>query len=317
VPEAGAPTAVLTAEVNGGTAAMSEDTSTSSGGPSAPAPYPGWQTPQQTVPQPELPSRVPTVLITIFFGAFGAIPAHLHGKRAEQLGGSSTPYWKAFGVTLAASVLAWIALIVALVVFVFAVGSSVDDGLPTSVRAQAAQPAPVDPGAQPGGQVGGPWTAATIEPYLDEFADDEAADWAMFSRDLNVIIPCGGQQALGAAPDLLESTSGGRDLAASAEILPDAGSAAREMDRLRTLVAGCGPHDVVGGDGTVLTSCDSPVVASVGEVIRFEETCDLDPGVAYAWAFFSADNAVVAMTEASADELDGAVAAMRSTLGAD
>src|SRR3954466_12705045 len=115
---------------------MSEDTSTTSG----PAPYPEWQPPypaqQQYVAPPALPSRVPTVLITVFFGVFGAIPAYLHGKRAEELGGSSNRYWAAFGITLAASLLAWVAILVGLAAVLFTASTSVDQGLPVSVQAQ-------------------------------------------------------------------------------------------------------------------------------------------------------------------------------------
>jgi len=114
---------------------------------SAPAPplFPasGPQTAQLYPPAgraPGLPSRATTVVITFFFGVFGAIPAYLHGQEAERRGGSSSRYWTAFAITLAISLLCWIGL---LAVFFLAVGeSSVVDGVTDVVRAPAPAPEP-------------------------------------------------------------------------------------------------------------------------------------------------------------------------------
>lgn len=57
-----------------------------------------------------LPSRTATIVVTALFGLFGAIPAAIHGSRAERNGGSSKPYWVAFGVTLLVSVLVYVVL---------------------------------------------------------------------------------------------------------------------------------------------------------------------------------------------------------------
>lgn len=73
---------------------------------------------------PGLPSRTLTIVITFFFGLFGLIPAYLHGKEAERLGGSSNRYWTAFGVTFAVSMLVWIALVLLAAGFFLAVESS-------------------------------------------------------------------------------------------------------------------------------------------------------------------------------------------------
>ncbi|MEI4273034.1 hypothetical protein TEK04_15000 [Klenkia sp. LSe6-5] len=57
-----------------------------------------------------LPSRTMTIVITALFGVFGAIPAAMHGSRAERLGGSSKPYWMAFGVTMVVSIVLYVIL---------------------------------------------------------------------------------------------------------------------------------------------------------------------------------------------------------------
>jgi hypothetical protein len=67
-----------------------------------------------------LPSRVKTVLITLFFGLFGLIPAYIDGRKAERQGASPGRYYVAFGITLAASVVVYAVLVVALVLTVFA-----------------------------------------------------------------------------------------------------------------------------------------------------------------------------------------------------
>lgn len=49
---------------------------------------------------PEPPSLVPTVLITLFFGLFGLIPASIASNEARRNGQDGAPYWKAFWLVL-------------------------------------------------------------------------------------------------------------------------------------------------------------------------------------------------------------------------
>jgi hypothetical protein len=143
------------------------------------------------------------------------------------------------------------------------------------------------------------WTAAQLETILAPFADEETADWAAFRGGLPVMIPCGGEGAHGRGADAVESTSGGNVYLASAEIFPDAASAAAEFQRLSDLVAGCGPYDQVSAaDGSVLARCDAPHVANLGPVLRYEDDCD-DGEWSYAFAFFQAGNTVIAMAAPS------------------
>lgn len=65
-------------------------------GPVVPG-YPG-----QVVIMVAPPAVTTTVLITLFFGLFGLIPASRHSQRAEQMGLSGGKYWKAFGITFGA-----------------------------------------------------------------------------------------------------------------------------------------------------------------------------------------------------------------------
>lgn len=69
--------------------------------PAAPQPYYAAQPP---VPYGgygavAVPSLAATILVTIFFGLFGLIPAAIHSQRATQLGRDGSRYWKAFGIT--------------------------------------------------------------------------------------------------------------------------------------------------------------------------------------------------------------------------
>lgn len=62
------------------------------------------------------PSAVPVVLFTVLFGIFGSISASRRAKKAKAAGGTGTPYWAAFGITLVAVIglqLALLALIMA------------------------------------------------------------------------------------------------------------------------------------------------------------------------------------------------------------
>ena len=64
---------------------------------------------------PLIPAVTTTVVITILFGVFGAIPASMHTNRALTAGVRTSKYWKAFGITMAASIAAFVLFIVILV----------------------------------------------------------------------------------------------------------------------------------------------------------------------------------------------------------
>lgn len=49
------------------------------------------------------PSYAPTILVSLFFGAFGLIPAFRHSSMARERGYSGNGYWWAFGLTIAFS----------------------------------------------------------------------------------------------------------------------------------------------------------------------------------------------------------------------
>ena len=82
--------------------------------------YPGPGGPYGSGPVGPLPSRTKTVLITIFFGLLGLIPAYLDGKKAEQQGVSPGRYYTAFGIALAVSSVVWTAIVLILAFSVFA-----------------------------------------------------------------------------------------------------------------------------------------------------------------------------------------------------
>jgi hypothetical protein len=60
-----------------------------------------------------LPTITSTVLITVFFGLFGLIPAVSNTNRARALGVQTSKYWKAFGVTIAAVLAGWVLIFAA------------------------------------------------------------------------------------------------------------------------------------------------------------------------------------------------------------
>ena len=70
--------------------------------------YPPVPAPAPTVYRGPLPTVATTILITIFFGIFGLIPASMHTSRAREVGQPTNKYWAAFGWTAAASILLWI-----------------------------------------------------------------------------------------------------------------------------------------------------------------------------------------------------------------
>jgi hypothetical protein len=55
--------------------------------------------------RPKPPSWVPVVLFTFFFGLFGAISAVRRANQARLTRNERHPYWIAFGVTLAVSLI--------------------------------------------------------------------------------------------------------------------------------------------------------------------------------------------------------------------
>ena len=281
------------------------------GGPPGYGPPPGYE-------PPGLPSTTTTIVITALFGLFGLIPASMHSKRAQAMGVPGTRYWKAFGITFAIAMTVYIALIAIMFSVLFAVVETVDTGaspaveVPTVTEDVVEEPLPT-PSAPDSADLppsGEAWTAASITPLLESYADDEAEDWGAFSGDSIVTIPCGGQGAHGLSPGTVETTSGGVDYAASAQILTDAGEASREFARLRSLVADCGAHDYISeSSGTVLTRCEAPIVESLAPVIRYEQVCDLNP-TAWPTAIIQSGNAVVALGAPTKAELDALLPGM-------
>ncbi|NNG18856.1 hypothetical protein HJ590_04580 [Naumannella sp. ID2617S] len=61
-----------------------------------------------------LPARWPTVVVTLFLGLCGMIPAALAGARAQELGHGAGRYWKAFGIAFVAQLLVLGLLVAAL-----------------------------------------------------------------------------------------------------------------------------------------------------------------------------------------------------------
>ena len=59
-----------------------------------------------------IPVITTTVLITVFFGLFGLIPASLHTSRARDAGQQTNKYWQAFGLTFGIMVAVGLLLII-------------------------------------------------------------------------------------------------------------------------------------------------------------------------------------------------------------
>ena len=72
-----------------------------------------------SAPGPQLPGVGTTVLVTLFLGLFGLIPATIHTNRAASMGAPTTRYWKAFGWTMVPGALIAVALSAALLLGVF------------------------------------------------------------------------------------------------------------------------------------------------------------------------------------------------------
>ncbi|MHB8290817.1 MAG: hypothetical protein ACYDEY_16665 [Acidimicrobiales bacterium] len=68
------------------------------------------------------PSYVPTVLVSLFFGLFGLIPALRHSRMARERACPDRGYWWAFGSIMAGEVL------IIVLPFVFLVGFSTHGG---------------------------------------------------------------------------------------------------------------------------------------------------------------------------------------------
>jgi hypothetical protein len=73
--------------------------------------HPGAGGPYGPPPVDGPPTRTMTVLITLFFGLLGLIPAYLDGKKAEQRGVSPGRYYAAFGIALAVHAVVWTAVV--------------------------------------------------------------------------------------------------------------------------------------------------------------------------------------------------------------
>lgn len=84
----------------------------------APMPYAGYG----TVMAP--PSLTATVLVTVFFGLFGLIPAAIHSQRANEMGQDGSRYWKAFGITMGIEIAASVLLIVFYIIILAAAVSN-------------------------------------------------------------------------------------------------------------------------------------------------------------------------------------------------
>ncbi len=77
---------------------------------------------------PEQPSYIPTVLVTLFFGIFGLIPAVRHSQMAKSRGYSQKGYWWIFGGILGGQTVLGILFAVILpLVFVTSVANSINN----------------------------------------------------------------------------------------------------------------------------------------------------------------------------------------------
>ena len=55
---------------------------------------------------PLVPTVTATLVITLFFGVFGAIPASIHADRARRQGASTAKYWQCFAAVMVINLLA-------------------------------------------------------------------------------------------------------------------------------------------------------------------------------------------------------------------
>lgn len=66
------------------------------------------------------PSRTAIVLVTALVGVFGAIPATIQARKAASAGYPTRPYWKAFWVTFAISVVVYFVVLIGIYLALFA-----------------------------------------------------------------------------------------------------------------------------------------------------------------------------------------------------
>jgi hypothetical protein len=74
-----------------------------------------WDRAVRALPEEDLPSKTPTVVITIFFGLFGLIPAAIATSDARAAGVRTGRYWASFGWTMLVSFLVWLVLVALLI----------------------------------------------------------------------------------------------------------------------------------------------------------------------------------------------------------
>ena len=270
-------------------------------GPPAPHPAP-----------PALPSRRTTVLVTAFFGLFGLIPATRAGKRARELGDSGTRYVTAFGITFAATVLAWVCI--AAVVLVTVVGTG-DPGEPSRATAAGDR---TDDVKEKGQQVDGEWTAEGLVHVLQAFADDEyskAGEDNAFTGGPGALVPCAGQVEHGLAPDVLETTIGGYGTPASAQILPSDAAAERELARQIDLLQGCAAGYRMTAQGGGLITCVLSI-QTLTPAVRYEGRCD-DGSAKWVAGIVRADNAVVTILTGDNATMDWMLPSLMSEFDVD
>lgn len=79
-----------------------------------PASAPAWGHPGYGPAAPDalLPSTIPTIAVTFFFGLFGLIPAAVATGKARAAGVHTGRYWASFGWTLVTSFLIWMVCVV-------------------------------------------------------------------------------------------------------------------------------------------------------------------------------------------------------------
>jgi hypothetical protein len=235
-----------------------------------------------------------------------------HGQPGLPPGASGRRYSTAFRLTVAATASAWVCIAAVLLVTVVRNGD------------------PAEPlGATGGGgggdkakgqQVDGEWTVEGLLPALQGFADDEyrgddgAGDHG-FDGAYGAAVPCGGQHEQGLAPDVLETTLGGYNTLASAQILPGSAAAERELARQTEILQGCTAGYEIALEGGGMATC-VPSIQTLTPAVRYEDACD-DGNRPYIVAIFRADNAVVTVLTGDNTMMDWMLPSLMSELDAD